>query len=52
MAKNKNRREQAPKNGRNEEWMRARLDHSNRNLTVPNKRKQYKRKEKYGVRWE
>lgn len=31
----KNRREQKPKNTGNEGWMRARLDHSNRNLTVP-----------------
>ena len=38
MAKNKNRREQAKKPvmpGANPDWMRARLDHSNRNLTLP-----------------
>lgn len=35
--KNRNRRLQAVKDnvGRNEDWMRARLEHSNRNLTVP-----------------
>ena len=37
MAKN-TRRPQTPK-PRNEDWMRARLDHSNRNLTVPSGKK-------------
>lgn len=43
--KNTNRRPQTPK-VRNEEWMRARLDHTNRNLTVPSGRA-YKRKPKH-----
>jgi hypothetical protein len=37
-SKAKNRREQTTKPvmpGANKEWMRARLDHSNRNLSVP-----------------
>jgi len=41
----KNRRPQAAK-GENKEWMRARLDHSNMNLTVPSG-KVYKRKPKH-----
>lgn len=43
----KNKRPQAQKS-RNEDWMRARLEHSNRNLTVPSG-KRYKR-EKAGAR--
>ena len=43
------KREQAPKT-RNEDWMRARLDHSNRNLTVPNKVK-YGRKDRRDKSW-
>lgn len=50
MAKNK-RKAQAQKAPRNEDWMRARLQHANSNLTVPNKKKAYKRKGKYGG-WE
>lgn len=49
MTKNK-RRPQAPKS-RNEDWMRARLDHANRNLTVPSG-KVYKRKTKHKKGWE
>lgn len=41
MGNHKNRRQQTPK-PRNEAWAQARLDHSNRNLTVPSG-KVYKR---------
>jgi len=41
----KTKRPQMPKI-RNEAWMRARLDHSNRNLTVPSKAR-YTRKTKH-----
>jgi hypothetical protein len=40
-SKSDRKREQNPK-PRNEEWAKARLEHSNRNLTVPPKT-QYKR---------
>lgn len=49
MAKNKNRRPQTQKS-RNEDWMRARLDQSNRNNTVPNKAK-YGRKDRRDKSW-
>lgn len=48
MAKS-NRRPQTPKPVRNEAWMRARLDHSNQNLTVPSGKK-YKRTVKHRSR--
>lgn len=48
-AKARNRRQQTPKS-RNEDWMRARLDHSNMNLTVPNKAK-YGRKDRRDKSW-
>lgn len=54
MAKNKNRREQAPKAGRNEAWARANMELAKRNNTVPARKGKgapYKRKDKY-VRWE
>jgi hypothetical protein len=44
----KTRRPQTPK-ARNEDWMRARLEHSNRNLTVPSGKK-YKRTVKHRTR--
>jgi hypothetical protein len=47
MSKQQRRRAQTPK-PRNEEWMRARLDQSNRNNTVPSG-KRYKR-DKAGAR--
>lgn len=48
--KNRNRRAQTPKPVRNEGWMRARIDHSNRNLTVPSG-KAYRRPAP-GTKWD
>lgn len=42
MSKNKRNKVPQAAKVRNEDWMRARLDHSNRNLTVPSGKK-YKR---------
>lgn len=46
MAKNRKRRPQTPK-PRNEGWAKARVQHSNMNLTVPSGNV-YKRKPKHG----